>query len=266
MTTTVRQKILLGGVIALLGAVNACAPVAAPPAPLPPPPPPPPVVVIPPRPSPPLGASPNSVIPPVGLNGVRQTVNAGASQAQVTWNIRAAFNVAALNCLKPQHAEILSAYKAYLKTHAKGLAAANKAVDGEFRAKHGAAFIKPREAYMTQVYNFWAFPPTVNNFCDAALLMARDSLIVKPADLNAWSALQMVQLEAVFEQFYRAYEQYRTDAVLWDARYQPMLAPAPAPAPVFSPMLTPVPAPVSGPTPVPTPQPTPAPTPAPKPR
>jgi hypothetical protein len=248
MTSTVRQKVLLGGVIALIGAASACAPVSKPvPVPVPVPTPTPAPIVIPPRPLPPLGASPLSVIPLVGLNGQRQTVNAGASAAQVTWNIRAAYNVAALNCLKPEHAEILPAYKAYLKTHLKGLAAANKSVDGEFRAKHGAAFIKPREAYMTQVYNYWAFPPTVNNFCDAALLMARDSLLVKPADLNTWSAAKLVQLEAVFEQFYRAYEQYRTDALLWDQRYQPLLPPPPAPT------FTPVPAPL--PTPVPTPRP-----------
>jgi hypothetical protein len=249
MTTTVRQKVLLGGVIALIGAASACAPVKPLPVPVPVPTPTPVPVVIPPRPRPPLGASPLSVIPPIGLNGVRQTVNAGASTAQVTWNIRSAFNVAALNCLKPEHAEILPAYKTYLKTHLKGLTAANKAVDGELRAKHGAAFIKPREAYMTQVYNYWAFPPTVNNFCDASLLMARDSLLLKPADLNAWSATQMVRLEGVFEQFYRAYEQYRTDAALWDQRYQPVLAPTPAPS------LTPAPRPTPAPAPAPTPTP-----------
>ena len=248
MMKSVRSKVLLGSVVVLVGAATACAPVKPPPVPVPvPTPTPPPVIVIPPRPVPPLGASPLSVIPPIGLNGVRQTVNTGASTAQVTWNVRSAFNVAALNCLKPEHAEILPAYKVYLKTHAKGLTAANKAVDGEFRTKHGAAFIKPREAYMTQVYNYWAFPPTVNNFCDAALLMAREVATATPATLNAWSATQLVRLEAVFEQFYRAYEQYRTDAALWDQRYQPVLAPAPAPT--FTPVPTPVPAPTPSPRP-----------------
>ncbi len=244
MTKTVRQKVLLGGVIALIGAASACAPVSKPvPVPVPVPTPTPVPIVIPPRPLPPLGASPLSVIPPIGLNGVRQTVNAGASTAQITWNVRSAFNVAALNCLKPEHAEILPAYKAYLKTHAKSLTAANTAVDGEFRRKHGAAFIKPREAYMTQVYNYWAFPPTVNNFCDAALLMARDVATATPATLNAWSATQLVRLEAVFEQFYRAYEQYRTDAALWDQRYQPVRAPTPVPVPAPVPAPTPSPRP-----------------------
>lgn len=253
-----RQQVRLGSVIVLLGAIAACAPVKS--TPLPPPPPPPPVaIVIPPRPYPPLGASPLSVIPPIGQTGVRQTINTGVSPAQTTWNLRSAFNVAALNCLKPQHVEILGAYKAYLKVNAKPLKAANSAVDREFRGRYGPAFIKPREAYMTQVYNYFAFPPTLPNFCDAALLMARESLLVKPADLNAFSATQMPRLELVFEQFYRAYEQYRTDAALWDARYQPMLTPSLTPAPTYtpSPVLVPT-APVIGPAVVPSPLPTPA--------
>jgi hypothetical protein len=75
--------------------------------------------------------------------------------------------------------------------------------------------------------------------------MARDSLLTKPADLGTFSATQMPRLEGVFEHFYRSYEQYRNDAALWDARYQPMLSPQPVPATTASapaPAASPVPA------------------------
>lgn len=225
MSRAVGRKILIGSIVVTLSGLAACAPkvVAPPPAP----PPPPVAIVIPPRPYPPLGASANVTVPAIGLNGTRQTINAGISAAQMTWNVRSAFNVAALNCLKPEHVEILAAYKTFLKVHAKGLTAANRSVDSEFKAKHGTAFIRPREAYMTQVYNYYAFPPTLPAFCDASLLMARESLLTKAPDLTSFSATQMPRLEGVFEQFFRAYEQYRTDAMLWDQKYQPMLAPRP---------------------------------------
>jgi len=245
MSMAIGRKILIGGVVVTLSGLAACAPVPVAPPPAPPPPPPI-TIVIPPRPYPPLGASPNVTVPVIGLNGTRQTVNAGISTAQTTWNVRSAFNVAALNCLKPEHVEILAAYKVFLKTHAKGLTAANRSVDSEFKARHGAAFVRPREAYMTQVYNYYAFPPTLPGFCDASLLMARDVALTKPADLAAFSATQMVRLEGVFEQFFRAYEQYRTDAGLWDAKYQPLLTPRPVPAygaPAPAALPAPVPAP-----------------------
>jgi len=181
----------------------------------------PPVVIIPPRPYPPLGAPPSLTVPVVAADGVRETVNARLSPLQAVWNLRSAYNVAALNCRKPEHADILVGYRAFLKKHARSLTAANRGVDADFRARHGAAFVRPREAYMTRVYNYFAYPVTLNAFCDAALAMSRASLVVPPTGLTAFSAAELPKLEAVFDSFFRAYEQYRTDAANWDARYAP---------------------------------------------
>ena len=149
----------LGGALAALAALSACGP-KAPPQKTPPPP----VVAIPPKPYPPLGAPPNIATPPVDAYGVRRTINTGLSATQTTWNLRSAYNVAALNCTKPEHAAILENYRAYLKAHAKQLTAANKGVDAEFKARIGTAFVKSREAYMTQVYNYFALPPTLPRY------------------------------------------------------------------------------------------------------
>lgn len=233
MNGVVARKILIGGALVALGTLAACGPKSAPPPP--PPPPPPPVVYIPPRPTPPLGASAGLAVPPLGPTGVRQTVNAGISPAQTLWNLRSAYNVAALNCLKTEHGEILAGYKKFLSAHKTALTKANRSVDAEFKKKHGAAFIRPREAYMTQVYNFYAFPPTLARFCDASLLVARESLAVKPADLNAFSVKSLAALETVFDAFYLSYEQYRADAAAWDAKYAPKPVAAPAPTVVAAP-------------------------------
>ncbi len=217
MGSQLLKTIAVGAVGAGLAALAACAPKPAPPPP--PPPPAPVVVVIPPRPMPPLGASSGFFVPAVGTDGVRKTVNAHLSGAQSVWNLRSAYNVAALNCLSPEHAEILGGYKTFLKAHKKGLATANLTVDSEFRKKFGAAFIRPREVYMTQVYNYYAFPPTLKNFCDAALVVARESTVVKPAELSAFSVRSVATLDSVFETFFRSYEKYQADAAQWDTRY-----------------------------------------------
>lgn len=225
------NKFATGGLAAVLGAslLAGCGqkkPIAVvlPPPPIAPP------VVIPPRPYPPIGAPAAMTIPPLGPDGVRNTVNAHLSATQTLWNFRSAYNVAALNCLRPEHGEIVVGYRAFLKKHAKGLTAANRGVDAEFRAKHGAAFIRPREAYMTQVYNYFANPVTLRAFCDASLAMSRDVQLVAPAQLATFSATELPKIESVFEAFFRAYEQYRMDAANWDARYAPRPAPASLPA------------------------------------
>ncbi|WP_423143020.1 hypothetical protein ACOYW6_06645 [Parablastomonas sp. CN1-191] len=233
---SIRRDLKLAASAALMATLAACAAKTPPP---PPPPPPPPVVVIPPRPLPPLNASPLLTTPPIGFDGIRRTLNYGITPDQTLWNLRAAYNVAALNCLRPEHADILVGYKNFLKVHAKGLAAANRAVDGEFKAKYGQRWIPPREAYMTQVYNFYASPPTLGGFCDASLALAHDSMAVTPAGLKDFAALELPRLDSVFEQFFRAYEQYKTDAALWDAKYAPTTVQAPLPPAFTTPVVTP---------------------------
>lgn len=205
---------MLGGTLVLAG----CAAKAPPP---PPPPPPPIVVAIPPRPTPPNHASPNLVIPPADATGLRVSVNRNITPAQMVWNLRSAYNVAALNCRAPQHAEIVPNYRAFLKAHDKVLGKANKAVDSEFKGRYGSAFIVPRERYMTEVYNHFALPPTMDEFCTAVLAVSRDSLVVKPAELEAFAQRSLPSIEVVFDDFYRRYDAYRTALAAWNAQYGP---------------------------------------------
>ena len=232
------RKIVIAAALLLVAGELAAKPKKVPP---PPPPPPPPIVVyIPPRPTPPLGASPLFKVPLLGPTGVRQSINTGIGPMQTVWNLRSAYNVAALDCLRPEHAEILVGYKRFLRIHKLGLVKANRAVDGDFRKRYGAAYIRPREAYMTQVYNYYAFPPTLPNFCDAALAMARESMTLKPIGLTAFAQRYVPQFDLVYENFYRSYDQYRADAAAWDAKYAPV-----AVAPVMvqvPPLVVPVPA------------------------
>ena len=236
--------------------------------PPPPPPPPPPIIVyIPPRPTPPLGASPLFKVPPMGLNGARQTINTQIAPLQAVWNLRSAYNVAALDCLRPEHAEILVGYKRFLKIYKVGLLKANRAVDADYRKRFGTAFIRPREAYMTQVYNYYAFPPTLPNFCDAALTMARESMTLKPLDLTAFAQRFVPQFDLVYENFYRSYDQYKADAAAWDAKYAPVLVVVPVLEPTAAPTSpvtsVAVPSTITITTPTPTPSPTTKPLPTP---
>ena len=184
---------------------------------------------------PPRGASPHLVAPPINAAGVRQTVNAGISTAQTTWNLRSAYNVAALNCMQPQHAQIVVNYRAFLKAHGRKLTAVNKAVDDEFKGRFGARFIGPRELYMTQVYNYFALPPTLSSFCDAALAMSTEATTVKSADLDSFAARSLPTLEQVFLRFYTSYDQYRADLSAWQAKYR-----VPAANPPLGPVQPPV--------------------------
>jgi hypothetical protein len=158
-------------------------------------------------------------IPAVGIDGVRQTVNAGISPTQTLWNLRSGLNVAALNCLKPQHSMLVDNYKILLKRHSRELSRANRDLAGEYRAQHGSNYRKVQDSYMTRVYNYFALPPTLPQFCDAALEVSHDVAQVTPGALKEFAASGLPRIEAVFEDFYKSYEQYRVDLAAWDARY-----------------------------------------------
>jgi len=208
------------------------------------PPPPPAPVLIPPRPTPPNNASLTMTVPPMGADGQFYSVNRNISSAQALWNMRSAFNVAALNCREPRHASITDAYRIFLTRHGKALTAANKAVDGEFRSKYGGGWIAAREKYMTEVYNHYALPPTVPQFCNAMQAFGQESLLVEPSGLSAFAARSLPNIEAVFDDFFRRYVQYRADLATWDAQYGPPQAPVIVPASASGPASGTTPAPI----------------------
>ena len=168
-----------------------------------------------------MGAAATMLIPQVAPDGVRQTVNAYVTPAQATWNVRSAFNVAALNCLAPQHANILENYKVFLENFDKPLDKANDKVEAEFRDKYGDRRTGRAELdnYMTKVYNYFTMPPAKQAFCDAALELSNESVLVAPADLESFSARALTRFEGVFEDFFRSFERYQTNLATWDRLY-----------------------------------------------
>jgi len=232
--------------IAGLALLAACGPQKVVSAPPPPPPPPPVVVVVTPqpepvpmRPLPPRAASIDMVLPTVGPDGVRNTVNARLNSLEAVWNLRSGWNVAALNCLETRYQPILDGYKALLTAHAKRLTKVNTDLDKQYRTEFGAGTkaIRAREAYMTQLYNYFALPPARDYFCDAALQISQESLLAPPKDIDAFALINLPKLEAAFEHFYQDMERWRIDVAAWDAKYgppAPVYAAVPASGPVYT--------------------------------
>jgi len=206
----VRTAIVAGG----LAILAACATKP------PPPPPPPPPIVIPPEPTPPMGAPETLNTPPKDATGNRITVNSNLSPEQAVWNLRSAFNVAALNCVDPEYAPILANYKIFLKAQDKYLLGVNKALDKDFRSNFGNSAVRERETYNTSVYNYFALPPVSKTFCDTALTVSNE-IAALPGNgaLGGYAPMGLARMEAPFRAFFDSYDQYRADLAAWRARY-----------------------------------------------
>ena len=224
MSSVAPEWLRKGAACAAAAALWACA-AAPPPAPPPPPPPPPPPAApaepTPYRPLPPLGAGYDMDMPPLGPNGLRVTVNSDLDRDGTLWHFRSAWNVAALNCQGAQREVILEAYARYLKRFKTVLDRTNTALEKHYQARHPEArgALRAREAYMTQVYNYFAMPGVRNDFCAVMAAMAEDYLASPTTDPWVHSAAWLPRLEATFQEFFRVYEQYRTNSAAWDARW-----------------------------------------------
>lgn len=195
-----------------------------------PPPPPPPVVIIPPQPQPPMGAPENMRIPEAAADGTRKTVNSSVSTAQAVWNLRSAYNVAALNCVEAEYNPVLEGYKSFLKVHDKSLDKADAELKKNFTGAFGKQGTRERETYQTQVYNFFAVPPVKSTFCNAAMQLAAEIALIPAGQLEGYAPQGLAKFEAPFMAFFDAYDQYRADLAAWQAKYGGIVVVAPTQA------------------------------------
>jgi len=160
-------------------------------------------------------------VPLRGPDGAWITLNKNLDDNQALWHLRSGWNVAALNCLDPAHEPILKGYGEFLKKYSRKLSSTNTALDAQYRKDLGSrqAGVQAREAFMTQVYNYFALPGARAGFCDASLAMANEFLAEPPADPVPFAKANLSRLESVFEQFFDAYEQYLVASAAWDTRY-----------------------------------------------
>ncbi|UZK68438.1 hypothetical protein OKW76_10220 [Sphingomonas sp. S1-29] len=211
-----RTRYLMLPMLALLPVLAGCArtPVAvavAPPAA---------PVVAAPMPRPPLNAAPTLALPQPAADGSFVTPNRGLSPAATIWHLRAALNVAVLQCAKPgDPAE--AGYNAFLAAHKADLAAAFKTLEREYRGRAGAQWQDAFDDSMTRLYNFYAQPPARAAYCAAAEPLIAQAAATTPATLPAFAPGALAALDRPFTDFYAAYHGYRIELAQWKAGQAP---------------------------------------------
>lgn len=154
-------------------------------------------------------------MPQRDLDGSFVTPNHHLTAIETVWHLRAALNVAALNCQGGDGVTLVAAYNNMLATDRDVLARANAAVDTRYRLQFGAHWQGARETAMTRLYNFFAQPPAHDAFCAAAAQIARQVGSIDAADLPGFAVAAMLALEAPFQDFYERYAAYRDALAAW---------------------------------------------------
>lgn len=232
----------LHGRIALvsLAVLAAC---STPPPPPPPTPPPPVVPTV--RPVPPDQAAEGMGVPEKDADGRYLTANRGVTSNTALWHVRMALNVAALNCDRYGSTARLQ-YNQILAVHKPMLTAANAAVDRNYSVAYGNAGLGARERLNTVVYNFFALPPVIKNFCPVAVSVGAKVLATPSDQMLASAPAWLVELEKPFQDFYAAYADYLRRLAEWQSRFGATVTVVVSPTPLPPPPIPPGEAPPRG--------------------
>ncbi|MEC3911977.1 hypothetical protein U5A82_16305 [Sphingobium sp. CR2-8] len=213
--------------------------------PPPPPPAPPPAVVPTIKPMPPSNAAQGMSIPEKDADGKYLTANRGVTSNTALWHIRMALNVAALNCDK-YGSTARTQYNQILAVHKVMLNSANAAVDRNYSVAYGSSGMASRERLNTVVYNFFALPPVIKNFCPVAVTVGAKILAMPSSQLLETAPALLAELEKPFQEFYAAYADYLRRLAEWQSRFGATVTVVVSPTPLPPPPVPPGEAPPKG--------------------
>jgi hypothetical protein len=114
-----------------------------------------------------------------------RTATAAEARAADTWNLRAALNVAALQCQFSPYLRTVNNYNEMLRHHSTELNAVLNTLKGHFRRHDGARGVNSFDQYTTRTYNSFSTLDAQYSFCDAAGQVGREVLTLKRGELGA---------------------------------------------------------------------------------
>jgi hypothetical protein len=105
------------------------------------------------------------------------------TQANAVWNLRAALNIAALQCQYLPQLQTVATYNAILRQHAAELDGARLKMLAHFKRYDGAKAQTSFDQYTTRTYNSYSTLDAQKAFCDATAKAGQEVLALPPGSL-----------------------------------------------------------------------------------
>lgn len=121
-------------------------------------------------------------------------------EANAVWNLRAALNVAALQCQFSKFLQTVNNYNAFLRHHSEELVAAQMVMLGHFRRLDGARAATSFDQYTTRTYNSYSTLDAQYNFCIAAGDVGRRVLAIPQGQLGLFARTRGPQIRESLNQ------------------------------------------------------------------
>jgi len=122
------------------------------------------------------------------------------AEANAIWNIRAALNVAALQCQYSKYLATTPNYNAFLKQHADEMAKAQAVLMAHFKRYDGAKGPAAFDSYLTKTYNSYSTLDAQYQFCERAGIVGREVLVIQKGQLGPEALRRVPEVRASFAQ------------------------------------------------------------------
>lgn len=133
-----------------------------------------------------LAAVPALAAPPAEVP-VPASMTPAERDANALWSMRAALNVAALQCQFSPFLATVSNYNAILSQHDGELRSAFNSVQGHFKRVGKAQGLKLFDQFTTRTYNSYSTLDGQRSFCETAAAIGRDALRQPRGKLTSFS-------------------------------------------------------------------------------
>lgn len=129
---------------------------------------------------------------------VMRQMTPAEAEANAIWNIRAALNVAALQCQYSKYLATTPNYNAFLKHHAEEMSKAQATLIAHFKRFDGAKASSAFDTYLTKTYNSYSTLDAQYQFCEAAGVVGRKVLVIPKGKLGVEAVQHMPEIRAAF--------------------------------------------------------------------
>lgn len=125
-----------------------------------------------------------------------RTTTPAETEANAVWNMRAALNVAALQCQFSTFLATVKTYNAMLKHHSDELARAQSIMQAHFKRYDGAKGLNGFDQYTTRTYNSYSTLDAQYSFCAAAGTIGREVLATPRGGMGKLALLRNPAIRA----------------------------------------------------------------------
>jgi murein DD-endopeptidase MepM/ murein hydrolase activator NlpD len=131
---------------------------------------------------------------------IAQTMTSAEAKAEAVWQMRAALNVAALQCQYDPVLKVVDNYNQFVTRHKSELETARTTVEDHYRRRYGKAWAGQFDRYNTRNYNGFSATRVQVAYCNKMGEVGSRTLTMEAGTLSLYAQTTVPEIRAIFPQ------------------------------------------------------------------